>query len=149
MDLYCNPLKLTLMEWILGTCIFIKFQKFWILALLSETLLHQSMYAFLNIFVSFLWFRHIVVAVVSLFSEFFTSFTEFCWETRLLIPNLCTCGSFLPSSYTFLFFICFLTCVWRLWYYALAAILLFLNWQTIKVDWLTRWLSWLAVFFCG
>lgn len=84
-----------------------------------------------------------------LFSEFFTSFTEFCWETRLLTPNLCTCGSFLPSSYIFLFFIFFLTCVWRLWYYALAAILLFLNWQTTKVGWLTKWPSWLAVFFCG
>ena len=148
MDLYCNPLKPTLMEWILGTCIFIKFQKFWILALLSGTLLHKSMKALLNTFVSFLWFRHIVVAVVSLFSEFFISFTEFCWETRLLTQNLCTCGSsFLhlthfSSSSVFLL-------VWRLWYYALAAILLFLNWWTTNVDWLTRWLSWLAVFFCG
>lgn len=105
---YQESLKLTLKQWLLGTCIFIKSHKFWILLVLTNIPWHKPMQEFPETFVFFLLFDNVVVSLLLLLF-IFRIFAEFCWETRLLIFNLCPCDFFLSLVYLFVLFTCSFT----------------------------------------
>lgn len=97
MDHYRNSLKLTLKEWILGTCIFIKFHSSEF-HLSSLTLFYTSPCRRFLIY-SFLSSDSMILFLLSfVYFQNFSLLLEFCWEARLLTPILCPCDSFSPSG---------------------------------------------------
>lgn len=103
---YQESLKLTLKQWVLGTCIFIKSHKFWILLVLTNIPWHKPMKEFPETFVFSSYLIILLFHCVAV--VYFQNFAEFCWETRLLIFNLCPCDSFLtfglPIHFIYLYF---------------------------------------------